>query len=440
MCGILVSNILLDREPQAYAAVKQRGPDLHNYVSWGGYHFLHALLSLTGDFTPQPVVDDEYAVIFNGEIYNFKDLGNYASEAHALIDLYRHCGERFFQNLDGEFVIIVIDKRRSEIIVATDCFGTKPIWFGGDKEGRFALSSLKSGITELGLVDTMEFPPNSLTAISLVNLKITRRFNLRTFDLEQGSGTLDRWCELFDESVRKRLKVDNHSEPIFVGLSSGYDSGAITASLKKTKTKFVALSIYNDQILEDLLRRTMYLSGFADHCYLRDRRPLSACSDIVELLNYRIFSLDGSYMENGTSTHTDSGAQGLFEICKQAHKSDLRVYLSGSGADEIYSDYGAGGKKIFRHSNFGGLFPKDLRTIFPWPSFFGSSMRAYLMKEEYVAGAFGIEGRYPFLDFDLVQEFLALPSKVKNTYYKSPIHYYLKQNGYPFNENEKYGF
>ena len=83
MCGFLVSNIKLDQAAEAYEAVKRRGPDLHHYTSWGGYHFLHALLSLTGNFTPQPIVDDDYAVIFNGEIYNYKSLGDYTSEAHA---------------------------------------------------------------------------------------------------------------------------------------------------------------------------------------------------------------------------------------------------------------------------------------------------------------------------------------------------------------------
>jgi hypothetical protein len=62
------------------------------------------------------------------------------------------------------------------------------------------------------------------------------------------------------------------------------------------------------------------------------------------------------------------------------------------------------------------------------------------MKEEYVAGGFGIEGRYPFLDFALVQEFLNFDVEKKNSTYKSPLSHYLKQSGMPFSENEKYGF
>ena len=91
-------------------------------------------------------------------------------------------------------------------------------------------------------------------------------------------------------------------------------------------------------------------------------------------------------------------------------------------------------------SNFGGLFPKDLTTIFPWPSFYYSSMESYLAKEEYVAGLHGIEARYPFLDRDVVQEFLWLSPHLKNSQYKSVIDNYFVQNNFPFSRGEKKGF
>jgi asparagine synthetase B (glutamine-hydrolysing) len=52
-------------------------------------------------------------------------------------------------------------------------------------------------------------------------------------------------------------------------------------------------------------------------------------------------------------------------ICKCAKEDNMKIHLSGVGADEIISDYGFGGRKFAPHSNFGGLFPADLRTIFP---------------------------------------------------------------------------
>lgn len=43
-------------------------------------------------------------------------------------------------------------------------------------------------------------------------------------------------------------------------------------------------------------------------------------------------------------------------ICDNARKEGHKIYLSGSGSDEIFSDYGFNGEKKFMHSNFGGLF------------------------------------------------------------------------------------
>jgi asparagine synthetase B (glutamine-hydrolysing) len=127
-------------------------------------------------------------------------------------------------------------------------------------------------------------------------------------------------------------------------------------------------------------------------------------------------------------------------VCERARSNGEKILLSGQGADEIFSDYGFGGVKKYNHSNFGGLFPKDLSEIFPWASFYNSSMESYLAKEEYVAGSYGIETRYPFLDMDVVQEFLWLDSDLKNNNYKSPLHQYLKINNFPFEENQKIGF
>ena len=127
-------------------------------------------------------------------------------------------------------------------------------------------------------------------------------------------------------------------------------------------------------------------------------------------------------------------------VCNAAKNDDRKVYLSGIGPDEIYADYGFNGQKFAPHSNFGGLFPTNLSKIFPWPSFYYSSMESYIAKEEYVSGMYGIEARYPFLYKKVVQEFLWLTPKLKNMYYKSVLHNYCSNNNYPFAVGEKVGF
>ena len=57
-----------------------------------------------------------------------------------------------------------------------------------------------------------------------------------------------------------------------------------------------------------------------------------------------------------------------------------------------------------------------------------------------ISGLFGIEGRYPFLDSELVQEFLSITSKLKNYKYKNCIANFLDIENYPYEENVKIGF
>ena len=67
-------------------------------------------------------------------------------------------------------------------------------------------------------------------------------------------------------------------------------------------------------------------------------------------------------------------------------------------------------------------------------------MRNYLMKEELVAGAHGFEGRYPFLDPKVVQEYLWLTSELKNSEYKRPVADFLRMHHFPNAWKRKIGF
>ena len=101
---------------------------------------------------------------------------------------------------------------------------------------------------------------------------------------------------------------------------------------------------------------------------------------------------------------------------------------------------GFAGKKFAPHSEFGGLFPNSLENFFPWKKFYYDSQRSYLKKDEMITGLFGIEGRYPFLDSELTQEFLSLNVNLKNFKYKNCIANFLDMEKYPYEENIKIGF
>ena len=106
----------------------RRGPDTTNLIEVGDYFFMHNLLSITGEFTPQPFVDQEreVVVVYNGEIYNAE---GYDTDGKVIIPRYFQYGFRMPRHLDGEFAICLVDYRNQKILLSTDVFATKPLWW-----------------------------------------------------------------------------------------------------------------------------------------------------------------------------------------------------------------------------------------------------------------------------------------------------------------------
>jgi asparagine synthetase B (glutamine-hydrolysing) len=327
------------------------------------------------------------------------------------------------------------------IVVATDVFGTKPLWIGSFR-GSFGIASYGSALRVLGITDPRKVDANSINIYNL-DLKLTDQYSVFDFDLRQHKNSFDDWTAAFKQAIKKRCL--GSKQDIFIGLSSGYDSGAIACELNLLGIPYYAYSTVgreNERILRarhDLIPKNS--KGFLFLPNEQDRAKAQEVLDNrVEGFNYIIYTSGSSCDERKLSVHTDQGAVGLSFICSKASEDRRRIYLSGQGADEIFADYGFRGQKKYPHSNFGGLFPDNLSSTFPWPSFYGGSQLSYLVKEEYISGAYGLEGRYPFLDRQVVQEFLSLDVRLKNSNYKSVLYNYLTEHGYPFDLDVKVGF
>jgi asparagine synthetase B (glutamine-hydrolysing) len=409
MCGFIVltsSSLLEDR------FVRRRGPDMSRAVTRENLTFHHYLLHITGDITPQPFEQDDVVCLFNGEIYNHAFL---RSDGDVLLPLYQRFGTDFAKHLDGEFAIAIYDFRRRLAIFATDPFGTKPLFVRG-----IECSSYRSAVSG------DRVPPNT-TLVKRWNGATETRFENFAFDFSnQTKSSYDDWLVAFTRAVQKRGKPG-----CFVGLSSGYDSGAIACELSKLGVDFHAYSVRaaeRPDILDARLKRvrgTLLQMSEADY-----RQQHGFLRQWCEPANYR--------MEAGMDVLfddllDDAGAVGASFVFDQARAGGRKVHLSGQGADEITSDYALRP----RVSSLHGKFPEPLS---PWRNFQGGCQRAYLTKEEHVAGAHGIETRYPFLDTMLVQEFLWLSAELKNRHYKAPIREYLIRNEFPFAEGAKVGF
>lgn len=430
MCGFAVSNRFGLLESNKFC--QRRGPDFTSTKMINGVQFLHNLLHITGSVTPQPFMKNDIVAVFNGEIYNYKQFGNYKSDGYSIIDRYLDKGDSFISDLDGEFALCLIDFAKKKIIVGTDVFSCKPLWMS--IEGNyFGFSSYKSQLTLSGFADAKKVPANTTLVFDLMSLQQINEIKNVTFDINQHKDHPHDWISAFERSIHKRTQNTGHG--MFIGLSSGYDSGAIACELTKQNVDFKAYSIIANENLDVLDRRTAKLQSF-EYLTVSPEKFKETHSELIS--DCEDFKYNDKF--KNYDIKADRASIGLATICKEANKEGRRVYFSGQGADEIISDYGFNGRKIYNHSSFGGKFPERLDGFFPWHSFWDGTQIQYLNKEEYVAGHYGIETRYPFLDKDLVQEFLWLSAKIKNSKYKSVLHDYLEINAFPFFAGQKYGF
>ena len=431
MCSFTVTNKELDLNKTNHFS-QRRGPDSTSIENVNGISFLHNLLHITGEVKPQPFVEDDIVCVLNGEIYNYKEFGDYKSDGQCLIPLYREYGFEFGKMLDGEFSICIVDFSESKLILVNDTFATKPLWFAQDGD-KFGVASYESSLKLSGFQNIQKVAGNYSWKFDLKTLKEDDVIQLVDFDINQYKTTYDDWIQAFEKSISKR--VVNTPHKIFLGLSAGYDSGAITCELLNQNIDFKAYTIASAEDKNIIgSRHSQIQNGEIINLSKQEYSDILSdvnnnCEDFVYQDMYKNYNIKG-----------DKASVGLGKICSRANNDGYRIYLSGQGSDEIISDYGWNGNKIYNHSSFGGKFPDSLEGFFPWHSFYNGTQIQYLNKEEYVAGAYGIETRYPFLDTNLVQEFLWLSSELKNKEYKAPLSEYLSKNNYPFQRGVKTGF
>ena len=462
MCGILFSSKEIKELEKTLKYLKKRGPDHTEYKIIKNYHFIHVLLSMTGEnFTIQPFVYNEVVVMFNGEIYNFKDFGDFNSDGECIIESYKKHGDDFVRYLDGEFALMLVDFSKDVLYYSTDVFSIKPLWFAQDGDD-VGLCSYSSSLEYLGFKNIKQVDANTTIKMKLSTREVLTKQTVYDFDLKQHKNNFDDWNKEFENAIVKRTKGLKHK--VFIGLSGGYDSGLISCVLNKLDIDYTAYTILGSEDLNLINKRHGLLKqgeiiDMTQEEFNSNKVFLEEFSEeyILKIENGEKENYIRSLMDNNTNrakqfleqykfrmtgqkVTNDNGSIGVSYICSKSKPKGEIIYLSGSGADEIISDYGFNGVKHYGHSTIGGKFPEDLSSVFPWKNFFGNTQRAYLMKEETVSGTWGVEGRYPFLDKQVVQEFLWLSAELKNKNYKSPIYNYLKIHNYPFEDGIKVGF
>ncbi len=449
MCGIFFTFSKNKENIKKYSHSKKkliaplysRGPDYLGEKLSENYAAAHTLLSITG-YMEQPAETDRYIILFNGEIYN--DFINYNKEygdTEFLCNFVQQNKSSNWSSLDGEFAIVIFDKKLNELTLVTDSFNTKPLYYQVTKN-TIVTSTFKSVVENFGLSQgtIRRVPANTCITFSLNTFTLVKQSLINKFDFcNQSNDNFNSWNKAFSDAIRKRSVNLKHG--LFVPLSSGHDSGAIVVELLKQGINFKCFmcEVEEDKkVIDDRLNLLTSKGVEVEKIILNNKLSKEMEHDLlsnVELIEYNLNSPSNKYFPD-KDFRKMGGNWAANYICKQARKTGHLIGLFGNGGDEIYTDFWYPPP----HNSGYSSVKNDWRSqVGPWPNFYSGWNEIFLKSTDMIGSHNSIEARFPLLDKFVVQEFLNLKPELKESIYKAPLSNLLELNKFPA-QPRKYGF
>ncbi|HWY12550.1 MAG TPA: asparagine synthase (glutamine-hydrolyzing) [Bacteroidia bacterium] len=360
MCGIAGIYFLTDKNSFVAAgknkineALKHRGPDYQSNYSFKNCTLFHArltILDLSSD-SNQPFLDSKQqkGLVYNGEIFNYKDLQPEISDlktsgdVEVLFKLFEKESINCLNKLNGFFAFAFFDSIKEELHIARDRYGVKPLYYFIDKEKIAFASELKA---LLELIGPQELNHNALhTYLRLNYISGKETIFKNVFRLMPGEFIsvknkeikIERWYkipvekknnsikELLTDAVKLRLHAD---VPVGCFLSGGLDSSIISALAKQQHDNIHTFSIgFADEPFFD---ETEYAELVAKHINSTHHTFKLKNTDLLENITPFLQSIDEPF--------ADSSAFNVYVLSKYT-KQHVKVALSGDGADELFMGY-----------------------------------------------------------------------------------------------------
>lgn len=359
ICGIIRKGDNKDIIKKMNDRIMHRGPDGEGYYIDGDIAFGHRRLSIidlsTGD---QPIYNEDNSVVtvYNGEIYNYVELRSELeslghefktkSDTEVLVHGYEEWHTDLPKHLRGMFAFAIHDKKRNEIFLARDNFGIKPLYYAKMNDSFMFASEIKSFLdvpdfkkefNEEILETYLEFsfvPTNETffkgvyrldAGCSLLykdeDIKINKYFKLDfKEDTMSFTDAVKNISDVMEDSVKRHLIAD-----VEVGsfLSSGIDSSYIVSLARPHKTYTVG---YENKKYDEI----NYAKDLADKLGIKNESKIIKKDEYLDAIPKIMYHLD--------EPTSDPAAISLYFVAKLASR-DLKVVLSGEGADEFFGGY-----------------------------------------------------------------------------------------------------
>ena len=342
--------------------IVHRGPDSDGkYIDSDialGFRRLSIIDLADGD---QPMFNEDKSLVlvFNGEIYNFKDLRaelikaghTFAnnSDSEVLLHGYEQWGEELVGRLRGMFAFVIFDRRDKSIFAARDMFGIKPFYytfmngsfiFGSEIKSFLDHPDFKKELNEEALGHYLSFqyspteetffknvfklPPAHYFTLKNGEMRKTRYFRP---DFEEKDGVLEYYADLADKAVRESVQAHKIAD-VEVGsfLSSGIDSSYIAEAANVDKTFTVGFESPDG----DRYNEIHFAKEFADTIGVENISKVITPEEYWEEFPKIQYHMDEPL--------ADPAAIALFFVSQLASKY-VKVVMSGEGADELFGGY-----------------------------------------------------------------------------------------------------
>ncbi|MDH5669681.1 MAG: asparagine synthase (glutamine-hydrolyzing) [Nitrospira sp.] len=373
MCGICGQYNFAEKAPvpldvikRMMGAIPHRGPDDEGVYLSGqvGFGFRRlSIIDLAGGHQPMSDRTESVWVVFNGEIYNFKELRTELeslghvfrtdSDTEVIVQGYKQWGDDVLNRMNGMFGLAVWDVEKQRLLLARDPFGIKLVYYKID-EGRLYFGSEVRAVLQ-GTQEKTQVDPVSL------NLFLRYRYTPSPYTLfkgvrklqpgtklvvEGGAYRLSRWyrskpapfvplksdseareelLDLYKKSVQRHLISD---VPVGLLLSGGIDSGLLLALMNLYGKSWPTYTVgYGSDYADDELAdgaETAHVLG-SKHTSVTVTRSMfeAALPQIV------------SCLEEPVAT---SSIVPMYFVCERA-REDVKAALIGQGPDELFGGY-----------------------------------------------------------------------------------------------------
>lgn len=353
--------------------LEHRGPDgfgldfqQKEHYSIGLGHRRLAILELS-ELGKQPMSWNHYQIVFNGEIYNFKEikaeleqLGHQFqsdSDTEMILHAYDAWGSQCLHKFIGMFALVLIDHKKQELFIARDRAGVKPL-FLYQKDGLFLFASeLKAfhqhskfekkisipavqAFLHYGNVPTPHcifeqcsklkpghFILSSLTQFNPIETaywNVYDYYNKPKLNLSK-EDAIHQTKDLLLSACEYRMVSD---VPVGVFLSGGYDSACVTALLQKNRSE--SLKTFTISVPDIGLNEAPYAKAVAD--YLETNHTETSCSstEALEIIADLPYYYDEPFADSSAIPTT---------LVSKIAKQHVSVVLSADGGDEVFAGY-----------------------------------------------------------------------------------------------------